>query len=255
MNDTVRRLKRMFDEEAARLDALRREANCDALTGLANRNHFMARLGAALQAEDTRSIGLILVRIADLAGINHRLGREATDELLSRLAAVLREEMEKQPDSVAARLNGADFALLVTGQLELRPLAERLLARLLQQAAAYVGDAALAGVGMGVFPHGADSSMVLAQTDAALAAAEAEGGNAIREVAYETSETWPQSAEEWARLIRQALDRKRVKLAAFPVTDFQHRLVHRECPLRLMFEEGENGCRLAVSCPLPSAWA
>ncbi len=44
MNMTVERLKTMFEEEAARLEAVRRETNFDPLTGLANRDHFMARL-------------------------------------------------------------------------------------------------------------------------------------------------------------------------------------------------------------------
>ena len=44
MNSTVGRLRTIFEEEAARLEILRREANCDPLTGLANRGHFMACL-------------------------------------------------------------------------------------------------------------------------------------------------------------------------------------------------------------------
>mgnify|MGYP000729969277 CR=1 FL=1 len=49
MNTTVIRLKSMFEEEAARLDAVRREANCDSLTGLANRALFRDRLRMALR--------------------------------------------------------------------------------------------------------------------------------------------------------------------------------------------------------------
>jgi GGDEF domain-containing protein len=96
MNATVGRLKGMFEEESARLDAVRREANCDPLTGLANRGHFLARLHQALEAEDSRGIGLILVRVADLAGINRRQGRDATDELLKRFAAVLQAKPRRR---------------------------------------------------------------------------------------------------------------------------------------------------------------
>ena len=53
MNATVVRLKTMFAEEAARLENVRREAMCDALTGLANREHGMARLRALLGSEET----------------------------------------------------------------------------------------------------------------------------------------------------------------------------------------------------------
>ena len=50
MNATVGRLKSMFEEEAARLETVRQEANFDPLTGLLNRSHFMARLRQSLVA-------------------------------------------------------------------------------------------------------------------------------------------------------------------------------------------------------------
>lgn len=237
MNATVGRLKNMFEEETVRLDAVRREANCDSLTGLANRSHFLARLHQALEAEDSRGIGLILVRVADLAGINRRLGRDATDDLLCRFAAVLQAETEQQADSLVARLNGADFALLLMGQSSVRPLAERLLPHLVQEAAPYVGDSPAACIGLGVFPRGVEMSAVLSQVDAALAAAEADGGNALRESGYAGGEDAPKSADEWSRLIRHALERHWVRLISFPVVDFKQRLIHRECPLRLMLDE------------------
>lgn len=237
MNATVGRLKSMFEEETVRLDAVRREANCDPLTGLANRSHFLARLHQALEAEDSRGIGLILVRVADLAGINRRLGRDATDDLLRRFAAVLQAETEQQADSLVARLNGADFALLLMGQAGVRPLVERLLPHLVQEAAPYVGDSPAACIGLGVFPRGVEMSAVLSQVDAALAAAEADGGNVIRETGNAIGEDAPKSADEWSRLIRHALDRHWVRLISFPVVDFSQRLIHRECPLRLMLDE------------------
>lgn len=236
MNATVVRLKAMFDEEAARLDAVRREANCDVLTGLANRSHFLARLHDALEAEDSRGIGLILVRVADLAGINRRLGREATDDLLRRFAAVLGKAGGQHPDCLAARLNGADFALLIAGQSGVREQAGSLLQALVYEAEAFVADAPAAHIGLGVFPRGIELSAALSQVDAALAAAEAEGANAIRE-AGSAAEDAPRSAEEWSRLIGHALDERWVKLISFPVADFSGRLIHRECPLRLMLDD------------------
>jgi EAL domain-containing protein (putative c-di-GMP-specific phosphodiesterase class I) len=80
-------------------------------------------------------------------------------------------------------------------------------------------------------------SVVLSQVDAALAAAEADGGNALRESGYAGGEDAPKSAGEWSRLIRHALDRHWVRLISFPVVDFKQRLIHRECPLRLMLDE------------------
>jgi EAL domain-containing protein (putative c-di-GMP-specific phosphodiesterase class I) len=47
----------------------------------------------------------------------------------------------------------------------------------------------------------------------------------------------PNSAEEWSRLIVQALEQKWVRLVSFPVASLGGELIHRECPLRLMFDE------------------
>lgn len=73
MNTTVGRLKSMFDDEASRLELVRQEANFDPLTGLTNRSHFMARLRQAVDAEDSVGGTLMMVRLANLAGINRRL--------------------------------------------------------------------------------------------------------------------------------------------------------------------------------------
>ena len=56
MNATVTRLKSMFEEEAARLESVRREANCDTLTGLANRSYFMARLREAFAGFERQAL-------------------------------------------------------------------------------------------------------------------------------------------------------------------------------------------------------
>jgi EAL domain-containing protein (putative c-di-GMP-specific phosphodiesterase class I)/GGDEF domain-containing protein len=238
MNATVARLKAMFAEEAARLETVRKEANCDPLTGLANRSFCFARLRASLEGEEADGGALILVRVADLAGINRRLGRNATDDLLGCFGKALSEFAAQQEDGLAARLNGADFALLLPGQTAVRPIAEALLERLVQEGSAYIDSGPSAFVGAGVFHAGADVSSVLAQVDAALAAAEAEGVNTMREAQSGTTENAPKSAEAWTTLIQRAIERRWVRLVSFPVADFGGKLIHRECPLRMLFEEG-----------------
>ncbi|MDR2839600.1 MAG: diguanylate cyclase, partial [Azonexus sp.] len=129
MNTMVDRLKVMFEREAERLETLRREATLDALTGLANRAFFLNQLDAALNNDDAQPTGsLLLLRVADLAGINRRLGREMADELLRRLGAALLEQTASHPTAAAARLNGADFALLLPGLPDPASIAEQLLA-------------------------------------------------------------------------------------------------------------------------------
>ncbi len=237
MNRTVGRLKALFEEETARLEHIRREAHFDPLTGLANRGHFIARLQQSLDSEDGFGGTLLLIRLADLAGINRRLGREAADELLKRAADAIRLCAKLSRDGMAGRLNGADFAVMLPGEVSGRASAITLLARLADIAAPFVEGHAASFIGFGRFAHGMNMGALLARIDNALASAEATGIDAVREAESDANEVQPRSAKQWSSLIQGALDNAWVRLVAFPVTDFSGRLMHRECPLRLRFEE------------------
>lgn len=237
MNATVTRLKSIFEEEAARLEAVRREANCDALTGLANRSNFMARLRDTAMAEDSNGGAVFIVRLANLAVVNQSLGRNATDDLLRTFGKVLGSASSAYGEALAARLNGADFALLVPGMATPNDAAHRLLDTLAQEAAAFLPDQPTTWLGCGHFPRGIEPGTILAQVDTALAAVEAEGRNGLRIVDLSEGDDAPKSAEEWSTLIRRALDNRWVRLVSFPVATLDGQLLHRECPLRLMFDE------------------
>ncbi|MES2604983.1 MAG: EAL domain-containing protein [Pseudomonadota bacterium] len=239
MNAMVERIKLMFEEQARQLEAVRREANSDPLTGLANRSYFMGRLQSALAREDSSGGALLIIRVADLVGINQRLGREATDDLLRRVGAVVSNCLDTHGDGTAARLNGADFAIMLAGKVMVGNVAELLLARLVKETAPFVEQGPAVCLGIGAFPPGLELGAVLSQVDAALAAAEADGINGIREATLGANDA-PKSADEWSRLIKSAIEQHRVRLISFPVADATGGLLHRECPLRLkLTEQGE----------------
>ncbi len=237
MNVTVARLKAMFDDEAKRLDGVRREANCDTLTGLANRSNFMARLRDTVQAEHSAGGAVFIARVANLATVNQSLGRKDTDELLRAFGRGLSSVVVQYPDALAARLNGADFALLVPGLGDPKAAADQLFQALTREAAPYLPDRPSTWLGCGHFPPGVEMETILAQVDMALAAVEAEGGSGLKVVNLFVADDAPKTTDEWAKLIRRALDQKWVRLVSFPVMSLDGKLVHRECPLRLMFDE------------------
>ena len=251
MNTTVSRLKTMFAEEAARLDSVRREANCDSLTGLDNRDHFLARLRQMLDTEEVADGTLILIRLSRLKETNALLGRAATDEFVQRIAHVLDQSLAQYPDSVLARLNGGDFAAALPGMNDGTHLTERLLADLGAVTATYgITETAIA-IGYGRFLHGMGIGGLMARIDLALANAELRGVNAIANAPLASDSEAPRSADEWRGLIQQALDKHWVRLVSFPVAAFAGHLMHREAPLRLMFTE--NGEWLPAGHFLPFA--
>jgi hypothetical protein len=83
LNSMVERVRVMFAEQAARIQALQQEAHGDALTGLANRGWLESRLAAALADEDAAAEGCLLwLHVHGLQRLNEQLGREGCDRLL-----------------------------------------------------------------------------------------------------------------------------------------------------------------------------
>ncbi len=236
MNSTVMLVKKMFADEAERLEQVRLEANSDPLTKLANRNYFMAQLQAVLELEDSFSGTLLLIRIANLADINKRLGRAETDNMLVAVASTMNKIMQAVPNSLAARLNGADFGLMLPS-MDAHPIADQLLDALVSGTSAYIENGPVAFIGTGTFSYGLNLQNLLAQVDAALVGAEAQQVNGVRDADSLISEDAPRSNEQWLKLIYHAVENRETRLGSFPVTDFEQRLIHNECPLRLKFSD------------------
>ena len=200
----------------------------------------MARLLQSLEAEDATGGALLLIRLANLADVNRRLGRATTDDLLKRAGTAIGLCAAQHNHGVAARLNGADFAIMLPGEASGRAPAEALLRDLIDVATPFVVDETAAWIGFGPFGYGMDLETVLARIDAALAGAEASGINAAHEAPPDDGDDQPRTAVQWSRMIGRALDNHWVRLISFPVVDLSGKLSHRECPLRLMFDEKGN---------------
>ncbi|QYF93781.1 EAL domain-containing protein [Massilia sp. PAMC28688] len=234
MNSTVVLLKSMFADEADRLEAIRRDANTDALTGLANRHHFMEQLREALMVEDGGEGSLMLLRLARLADWNRQLGHQRTDAMLAAIGALVDGPAQQHPGSFAARLNGSDFALVLRAG-EPQTVARQLLDAVTALVTERTGSEAAVFIGMGKLQVGHNVGAVLSVVDTALAGAEAQGVSAVREELPLNIAEAPRSADEWARLILRSLEQRWVRMASFPVVDSAGMVVHRESALRLMF--------------------
>lgn len=235
MNSTVILLKSMFAEETERLEILRKQANTDPVTGLSNRSHFMGHLQVTLDEEDAASGSLIILRLSHLGDINRQVGRNRADELLKEIGALLLQNEKLAQDGFAARLNGTDFALM-SRQVNPESIAQSLLTAISTMLARIENVSAAVFIGFGEFEYGTTARTLLSQVDAAVASAETAGVSDLRRTAPLNIEGAPRSNEEWAALIHSALAHKGVKLALFPVTDFNGKLLHRESALRLMFD-------------------
>lgn len=248
MNTMVSRLKGMFEEQAAQVEQLRRQANCDALTGLSNRAHFMGRLKVMLGSEDGSAGGaIVLVRLADLQGLNRKLGHASTDKLLQEAAAAIVESARRAGSFEVGRLNGSDFAMVLPDVGSLREPAVDVAARLRNLLRSH-DPAANAVVGAVRWWHGAPLSSLLAAADQALARAEARGAYAVE--LDDTGDGLVLGEDTWRERLQAAVSHQRGRLVEFPLVDMHGAVVHRECPLRLQLEEGGDMVPAAQWLPM-----
>jgi EAL domain-containing protein (putative c-di-GMP-specific phosphodiesterase class I)/GGDEF domain-containing protein len=250
MNGMVERVRRLFESQAAQVEALRREAHEDRLTGLPHRAHFMQRF-TALLGDDAHAEGggLLLIRVADLADVNRELGREATDRALRALADVLRSASQ-QDGALAGRLNGADFALALPTPTARDAVAN--IAAALRTALADSGERFVVQLGAALWSHGAapNAGGLLARADLALARAEGLGSFSA-EIDADADTSLAAGEQGWHRHLQDALAERRARLAEYVVLDRGGAISHLECPLRVQL--GKDGAFESAARWLPLA--
>lgn len=235
MNRMVERIRNMFAEEAHQLETLQHELNFDGVTGLANRDYFLSRVREQLSSETGAATGaLLLLRLANLAELNNRLGRAETDAQLHNIASDFAQIVAMMPEErLAARLNGSDFALFApnadNAEMLARQLAESIV-RPIQPAA--LGPRVVFQIGAVPYHRGDQVSELLSAADQALAIAENKGANAWHAMAS-TQLPIAAGGQAWRELLTNALDDSRIKLVLFPVNNTRGHEMHQECMVRL----------------------
>jgi len=238
MNSMVARLRSVFEGQAAQVETLRRQANCDVLTGVSNRTHFMGQLGAALHREDGNAQGgLVLLRLIDLAGLNRELGHDTTDRLLGTIAQALQNYQQRVPGCFAGRLNGADFALCLPAGGVATETAQALTDALRALLPSFGASVALATSAVEV-AHNMPLAELMAAADQALARAESHGPFAVETGTVSGSLLSGLGEGAWRQRLYDALGDQRLMLGSFPVVASSGALVHLECPLRVQVEAG-----------------
>lgn len=99
--------RKRFEQDMAYL------ADHDSLTGLYNRRRFEVELEReiGLTNRHRRDVAVLLVDIDHFKLVNDTMGHRAGDQLIARVAAVLRRRL--RTTDVAARLGGDEFAILL----------------------------------------------------------------------------------------------------------------------------------------------
>lgn len=153
---------------------LARQAQTDALTGLANRVAFDAALARRWQdAAGPPRVGLLVLDLDRFKEVNDRFGHAAGDELLQAVSTRLAGALG--PGELLARLGGDEFAVLLDDadtELTACGVADRLAAVLMAPVAVPVADlevSVTASIGVAVSPaHGVTPDALLRAVDAGM---------------------------------------------------------------------------------------
>ncbi|MBZ9998003.1 diguanylate cyclase domain-containing protein [Mesorhizobium sp. BH1-1-4] len=172
-------MKQDITEEKILSDRMRYLAEFDAMTGLANRARFQARLG---HVEEGRPLGaLLLIDLDGFKAVNdtfgHVIGDECLKEAALRLAGACGEA------ELVARVGGDEFAVLLGTHLDRGAVSgvARGIVEAMGKPVAARGQSLRLGASIGIaFAEAGQPCDLFAQADTALYAAKAAGRNTFR---------------------------------------------------------------------------
>jgi diguanylate cyclase (GGDEF)-like protein len=225
---------------------LRYLADHDSLTGLLNRRCFRGKLDryVSFAARYGGQGAVMIIDIDGLKEVNDRLGHQPGDNLIRRVAEILRERV--RTTDLVARLSGDEFAVLMpqTDTAGALQLAEDLRAEVAEgfPTGSELGEATIS-VGVTIFGGERDngSEAVLVAADQAMYRAKEEGRNRI--VLFDGPERrgrTQQRGQTTSAKIRDALTQNRLSLATQPIRSLASGGIERyELLLRMTGEDGE----------------
>ena len=155
-------------------------AATDELTGVASRRAFLSMLNKQLASE--RPLALALFDIDHFKRVNDQWGHAVGDEVLARVAEIA-EGCVREGDLIG-RLGGEEFAIAMPGAsvAQAAAIGDRV-RRACAEARHRGGVRATVSVGVAAAISGMDAAALLAQADAALYRAKAEGRNRLETAA------------------------------------------------------------------------
>lgn len=95
------------------LEELRRSADEDNLTGIANRRGFLARSQSLPAQKSGAAVAVLMIDVDRFKQINDRFGHAVGDEVLCAMSATLKAVL--RPDDIPARWGGEEFCVLLPG--------------------------------------------------------------------------------------------------------------------------------------------
>jgi len=241
MNRMVDKVHSLFDDQERALSRYQKLLYEDRLTGLSNRQHFMSLLESAHSSEAEFHCRVAVIKILNYESIREHYGYEKSDKVVKTLAALLKERVNLHENFQIARLSMDEFALIIPAdQKAVAEFVDAVFADFkastdideMQHDIALVAGISDVNVGRGI-------SQTLADTDFALAQAEACGAYSIKE-AQTSGLDLPQGKSQWRNWLENCIEHHKFYLVRQNVVDSAGETIHQEVFIRLKNDKNET---------------
>ena len=244
MNRMTNKVRDMFDEQAQTAEGLRKNAYSDQVTSLGNRRYLKGQVEASLTGEKSSVSGaFLLVQIHELQKINEENGFEAGDELLKKIAEIIRREMVGVGNVAMARLTGGDFAVFIPeiGADDTHIIAEKMTSSIARLAVERIAASDnLTHVGGVTYDQESTFADLLSGADTALRAAQQLGPNKwLVNATGDESEGIAKGKTWWKDTLDKVLEKGDILLYGQSVHSIDRKgLLHREIFARIALKDG-----------------
>lgn len=160
----------LFDRVVEILQAVYHSSITDGLTGVYNRTYFFNRVNQ--YATRKIKIGIIFTDIDNFKKLNDTKGHQMGDEVLKKVAAILKEEAEDI--GIAGRYGGEELVMMIAdSRVNMRELAEKLRKRVAEETIVTVS------VGYAVYRGQVSGQTLIKQADEAMYHSKTTGKNKV----------------------------------------------------------------------------
>ncbi|OYY48609.1 MAG: hypothetical protein B7X95_09550 [Methylophilaceae bacterium 17-44-8] len=239
MNLLSARVKENLSKESERLDELRLRINYDDATGLMNHDYFMNTVDSKLHQESFGEGALIIIRICNLAEIDHEIGYHKTNLILKKISGAITSITHHQAGLIAGRISGRDIAVFCDQPMDEFVLAQHLKDNLLDTMTLTDQEhqALLFTCVVTKTKFTDESQHLFKALDFILELSHLNNTQNFRIVnANSVVATKHQYLNEWKTLLGNAITHHRLRLEHYPVLTVHGELIHYESPVRLQLQ-------------------
>ena len=244
MNNMVSKVKAMFDKGNAELKQQKELEYIDKTTELRNRKYLIDRLPEYLKVDSLSKGGIsAIVSLSGMIEANEKLGRKDVDKLFMEIADIFRNSSKIFKNSIVARMNGTEFALLLPDctnedALELANNIYTSSSDLIQEYKLN-NEETFVSIGLCEYSHMDSIGQLLSNSDNALSQAKFNKEHRYLQKAEAATEVMGKDA--WRLIINQAISKNRFNFVSWSVVDAKaKKLAHHVLSINLALDKNTS---------------